>query len=568
LRVPFGLFAAAVIVSALEGGLKPGLLATALSTFALGVQYWLLPLTQPPESQGEVVPLLTLFVTVGFLSSYLGQQCWRAIHAVEWVQATLASYGDGLIFTDQEGKVTFMNPVAQHLTAWSPQEAGRRLLGQVSANGQQEACHPVEHAVVRALRGDAKCSTAEPALMISRNGVAQSVDAQAAAIRDRDGGLLGAMLVLRDVTAARQVERELRHREQQFRSLAACAPVGILQMDPECRCVYANCSSQLTGGFSAKEALDEGWTRFLHPEDRVRVLPDWTSAMQAGKEFVCEFRFPAPEQNPRWVRLRSSPMYSDVGKLIGHVGVFHDITDEKRTEEALRETRALLSAVAEACLDPLFVKDQEGRYVLANEMGARMIGKTVREIVGREDNELFAAEAARRIRDHDCQILASGHLQTGAQAEFAGEGPCHYGFRKLPFRDDSGEVAGLVSVYRDLSQEKQLKIELAKAKDALALEIDSRQQGEQALQQCRAQQESCAEQASEIARLTSLVQDETRARQQAEEKLHEAQAALEREIQSRLELAALLDRQQQLPETVPSSENGTHDARPENVEAS
>jgi PAS domain S-box-containing protein len=183
----------------------------------------------------------------------------------------------------------------------------------MSANGEEEASHPVEHAVVRALSGEARSAAAEPALLISRNGVAQSVDAQAAAIRDPDGGLLGAMLVLRDVTATRQAERELRHREQQFRSLAACAPVGILQMDPECRCVYANCSSQLTGGFSAKEALDEGWTRFLHPEDCGRVLPDWTAAMQAGKDFVCEFRFPTDEQNPRWVRLRSSPMYSDVG---------------------------------------------------------------------------------------------------------------------------------------------------------------------------------------------------------------------------------------------------------------
>src|SRR5438128_664521 len=97
LRVPFALFAAAVIVSSLEGGLKPGLLATALSTAALGVDYWFLPLAQLPENHGEVVPLLALFVIVGLLSSYLGRQCWRAVQAVEWVQATLASFGDGLI---------------------------------------------------------------------------------------------------------------------------------------------------------------------------------------------------------------------------------------------------------------------------------------------------------------------------------------------------------------------------------------------------------------------------------------------------------------------------------------
>src|SRR5947209_16188062 len=84
LRVPFVLFAAAVVISSLEGGLKPGLLATALSATALGGLYWLLPPTRLPDNQGEVVPLLVLFIVVGLTSNYLGRQCWRAIHAVEW----------------------------------------------------------------------------------------------------------------------------------------------------------------------------------------------------------------------------------------------------------------------------------------------------------------------------------------------------------------------------------------------------------------------------------------------------------------------------------------------------
>jgi PAS domain S-box-containing protein len=514
LRVPFALFAAAVMVSSLEGGLKPGLLATALSMFALSVQYWLLPLPQPPESQGEVVPLLTIFLAMGLLSSYLGRQCWRAIHAAEWIQATLASFADGLIFTDREGKVTFMNPVAHDLTGWNPREAGRRLLGRVSSNGAGESGHPVEHAVVQALQREDNGAGTEPALLVAANGAAQAVDAQAAAVRDRNGGLLGAMLLLRDVTASRQTERELRRREEQFRSLVACAPVGILQMDPECRCVYANCSSQLTGGFDAEEALDEGWSRFLHPEDRARVLPDWTAAMQAGKEFVCEFRFPAPEENPRWVRLRSAPMYSDVGKLIGHVGVFQDITVQKHTEEALRETRSLVSAVAEACADPLFVKNREGKYLLANAPGARLIGKSLKQIIGKDDTELFAAEIARRVRDQDCLALDSGQVHSGEQADFAGDCRVPYALRSMPFHDPKGEVAGVIRVHRDHSQQYQLQTELAKAKEALTLEAE--------------------------------------ARQLAEEKLREAQAALA-EIQNRQPMAETLDRYQRSVSSNPCS---------------
>jgi PAS domain S-box-containing protein len=330
LRVPFALFAAAVIFSSLEGGLKPGLLVTALSTAALAVQFWLLPLAQLPENHGEVVPLLVLFVVLGLVSNYLGEQCWRAVHAAEWVQETLASFDEDFIFTDAQGRVRSIHPVAHPLTGWNkPYPALARSRERPRSGGCQ--------AVV-----------AEAVPHIFKNGARQAVDAELAPILEQNGSVLGATLLLSDVSTRRQRKREVQRREEQFRALAACAPAGIMQMDPACRCVYANCSGQLLGGFSAEEGQGEGWARFLHPEDRARVVPAWVAAMQAGKEFACEFRFQIPQPRGRWVRLRSSPMVSDLGKLFGHVAVFHDIDNQKLAEEALRETRTLLSAVAES----------------------------------------------------------------------------------------------------------------------------------------------------------------------------------------------------------------------------
>src|SRR5207245_1732586 len=125
-------------------------------------------------------------------------------------------------------------------------------------------------------------------------------------------------------------------------------------------------------------------------------------AMQAGTEFACEFRFQTPDPSGRWVRLCSSPMYSDVGKVIGHVGVLDDIADQKATEEALQETRTLLWAVAESCADALFVNDTQGRCLLANAAGARMVGRTVKEMVGKDEDELFAVAGAPHLREHAC----------------------------------------------------------------------------------------------------------------------------------------------------------------------
>jgi PAS domain S-box-containing protein len=585
LRVPFVLFAAAVIITSLEGGLKPGLLATILSASVLGALYWLLPLSQLPENKAEGVLLLVLFVIVGLTSNYLGRQCWRAIHAVEWVQATLASFGDGLIFTDADGHVTFINSTAHRLTGWNEGKTVQRSSQPVCHNPGEDECHSLERAIVRVLRS--KPTAGEPeekgTIRFSMNGAAEATDAQAAPLCNRDGSLLGAMVVLRNATAAQQKARDLRQREEQFRALASCAPVGLLQMDPECRSVYTNCSCQLIGGFSAEEGLGEGWTRFLHPDDQARVVPAWTAAMQAGTEFACEFRFQGPDPTARWVRLRSSPMFSDVGKVIGHVGVLDDILDHKTAEETLRETRTLLSAVAESCPDALFVRDTQGRCLLTNAAGARMVGKAVKEVVGKDEGELFAGEAVRHLREHNCQSLNSSLTPAGAKLEsgdkksdraqlgepdgLAPDSERAYVTRKLPFRDDQGNLAGLVTVCREVTQEKRLKTELVKVNAALELEVHARQRAEEEVRQGQAQRQSCEKQATELTRVTAQLQDEMTARQQTEERFREVEAQLHA---GEVQLADLAKAKAMLQEAVQAAERSSEERSTEvaNLKAS
>ena len=576
LRVPFALFAAAVIISALEGGLKSGLLATALSTVALGALYWVLPLTRLPENQGETVLLLVLFVIVGLMSSYLGRQCWRAVQAVEWVQATLASFGDGLIFTDTQGHVTFMNSAAHTLTGWKQAEIVQRLLQPECHGPDENGSHALERAVVRVLKGGGKATVTEPeertTIPFSVNGAAQSVDAQAAPICDREGSLLGAVVVLRNATASQQRARDLQQKEEQFRALASCAPVGILQMDPECRCVYTNCSCQLTGGFSAEEGLGGGWTRFLHPEDHAAVVPAWTAAMQAGKEFACEFRFQSSDPSGRWVRLRSSPMYSDVGKVIGHVGILDDIAAYKSSQEALRESRTLLSALAEISEDALFVQDVQGRCVLTNNAGARMIGKTVKEIVGKDESELFAVETARHLLEDKGEPSSppipeselgndrlqpgragSGRAQLCGQEQPSSDGQRTYITRKSPFRDSQGSLAGLITVCHDTTEEKRLATQLVKAHAALEVEVQARQHTEEELRQCQQRLKSCEARSAEMTKATSLLQDEALARQLTEQSLHEAHAQLQA---GEAKLADLAKANAALEEAVQAADRG------------
>ncbi|MBU6402608.1 MAG: PAS domain S-box protein, partial [Verrucomicrobia bacterium] len=146
----------------------------------------------------------------------------------------------------------------------------------------------------------------------------------------------------------RRAEQALRESEERFHSLSACSPVGIFQSDTRGHCVYTNPRCQAIGGFGFEEALGEGWTGFIHPDDRERVREQWFTAAVQGGAFAAEFRFGKATGAVRWVAVRSAPMISARGGRLGLVATFEDITERKRAEAGLRRLSRRIIAAQES----------------------------------------------------------------------------------------------------------------------------------------------------------------------------------------------------------------------------
>lgn len=138
--------------------------------------------------------------------------------------------------------------------------------------------------------------------------------------------------VKQQATQLAAVNSELSKSEERFRTLCACSPLGIYVADVEGSCTYMNPRCQAICGLTLEESLAEVWQREVHPEDRDRVVADWLAWIKESQEYSNEFRL-AGSENVRWIHVQSSPMFSDLGKLIGHVGTVRDITDRKQAEE-------------------------------------------------------------------------------------------------------------------------------------------------------------------------------------------------------------------------------------------
>ena len=129
-------------------------------------------------------------------------------HQRQWFATTLRSIGDGVIATDREGRVTFMNPVAESLTGWSEAEGTGRPLAEVFSIVRAATREPVDGLAERVLREGAIVVFPEPSLLMARDGTERPVDDSAAPIRGENGETIGVVLVFRDVTVRAIAEAE------------------------------------------------------------------------------------------------------------------------------------------------------------------------------------------------------------------------------------------------------------------------------------------------------------------------------------------------------------------------
>src|SRR5262249_43216586 len=156
----------------------------------LAIQLWLSPLAPLAENHADALPLLLLFVLLGLVSSYLGEQCWRAVRAVEWVQATLARYDDDFLCTNATGRARFLNGRTRPLPRWN------------------QLCHPVGVSLEPPGLRDCTAIVADagPSTRVRRSVDAVTEQGHG----EQNGSIVGTKLLPGDVKKSRPAKRELR----------------------------------------------------------------------------------------------------------------------------------------------------------------------------------------------------------------------------------------------------------------------------------------------------------------------------------------------------------------------
>jgi PAS domain S-box-containing protein len=253
----------------------------------------------------------------------------------EWLRVTLASIGDAVITTDVEGRITFMNPVAQAVTGWRQEEAAGLALETVFNIVNEETRRTVENPAVKALREGVVVGLANHTLLISKDGTERPIDDSAAPIRNAKGEVAGVVLVFRDISERRQAERALQESEERFRLLVeGTRDYAIFMLDPQGRVVSWNSGAEHIKGYSADEIMGKDFSCFYSAEAREAGVP---------RQLLNRAAMEGRVENEGWrVRKDGSQFWADAvitalrdnsGRLRGFSKVTRDMTERHQLDQ-------------------------------------------------------------------------------------------------------------------------------------------------------------------------------------------------------------------------------------------
>jgi PAS domain S-box-containing protein len=386
----------------------------------------------------------------------------------ERLRTTLASIGDAVITTDTEGRIVSLNPVAESLTGWTTAQTAGQPLDAVFRIVNEETRQEVNNPVARALREGVVVGLANHTVLIARDGTEHPIDDSAAPIRCKEGQVVGCVLVFRDISGRRHLERENASRLRAAQLLALIVESSndpIISKSLDGIIQSWNAAAERLFGYTAEQAVGRHITLII-PPDRIAEEDHIIATLKAGKR-IEHFDTVRLHQDgrPIQVSLTISPIKDEAGRVIGASKIARDITVQRQQAEALRRSEERWRTMAEALPNLLWTDLPDGQ--------CDWLSSQWRTYTGIPESELLGLGWLEKVihPDDRARTLACWEAACADQGDYDLEyrirrhdGEYHwFKTRGVPIRDPQGKIVYWFGTCTDIEDVKRLEAALREA---------------------------------------------------------------------------------------------------------
>ncbi len=381
----------------------------------------------------------------------------------EKLAVTLDSIGDAVIATDAEARVTVLNPVAAQLTGWTQAQASGLPVGEVFHIISQKTREPATLPIIETLALGTIQGLANHTVLIARDGRESDIADSCAPIRDRNGRVVGAVLVFRDVTddyalqhalEVQQIELEMQNEELmrsrealetsrlRYFDLYDLAPVGYCTLSEAAAnsglILEANLTAATLLGVARGKLVEQAFSRYISSAGADTFYLLRKQLRETGAAAPCELQMVRQDGTPFWVRLEATAAQDNNGSVTRIV--ISDISSRKEVEEALYKAGALQRAIFNSANFSSIATDASGVIQIFNVGAERMLGFAAIDVM----NQITPADISDPQEVIERAQALSAELET----------PIAPGFEALVFKASRGieDIYELTYIRKDGSR--------------------------------------------------------------------------------------------------------------------
>ena len=411
----------------------------------------------------------------------------RRVAAVEHDLAITRTVFDALhqpvLAADTNRRFLMVNKAAQHaIDRTTPTDRDFAFRDfQVFAMDGRTRLAPEDQPLQRAIRGE---SFTDVEVLVKAPGQSEPdicVSITGRPLRDADGGAMGGVIVVHNITRIKETEkrlqetiRNLRDQRQLTNAVLDAMHEGVVAIDAGGQLLVTNRAARALGDRPPPEGrVDEEYLMsggYRRPDGGRVVFDDLPLARVLRGEVLQDFEVTLPipgRTEQRHVSVGGSPLRDDAGAVEAAVLVIRDVTEIrkreielKRTTAALHERMQLLDTILRNMSDGVVVADENARLKYMNDAVVRMVGLGLTDVPAREWVErygVFHLDKVTPFADEELPLLRAirGESSDNVEMFVRNEGVPDGIFISVdgrPLRNEAGEAAGGVTVVRDLSQ--------------------------------------------------------------------------------------------------------------------
>jgi PAS domain S-box-containing protein len=389
------------------------------------------------------------------------KQADEALRASEERYRDLVENARDIIYThDLKGNYTSVNKAVEQTTGYTREEVLTLNFEQTVA---PECLETARQMIVAKLAGQKE--TVYDLEIIAKDGRRITVEVNTRLVL-QDGVPIGIQGIARDVTERKRAEEALRRSEERFRRYFELGQIGMAITSPAKGTIEVNDKICEILGYERSELLLLTWAKLTHPDDLAADIANFERVLAGESDgYSMDKRFIRKDGGVINATISVSCVRRADRSVDYFIALLEDVTERKRAEEALRESRSRLRAILDHCPSMIFLKDSDGRYLQVNRQFELTFKLTPKQVFRRTDAELFPPELAAAFRATDRSVLEAGHSLEFEESAVYGDGLHTFIVHKFPLLDAAGNAYAVGGISTDITARKRAEDDLRKQKE-------------------------------------------------------------------------------------------------------